>query len=126
MNEIVKIVLFGIGVWLVPFALGVLIFPLKESSAALFDSIMAVAVSVAAVIFGLLYLRRINSDLKTAAIRAGLTWLLICLIIDIPLFTLGFGMSLWEYTVDIGVTYLIIPVTLYGLGAIGTSKESHA
>lgn len=125
MNNIAKIVLFGTGVWLLPFALGIVIFPLQESSPALFDSIMAVAVSVAAVGFGLLYLRRAKSDLRSAAIRAGIFWLLIVLVIDVPLFTLGFDMPLKEYVADIGVTYLIIPVTLYGLGVIGSYRESH-
>lgn len=125
MNNIAKIVLFGTGVWLLPFALGIVIFPLQESSPALFDSIMAVAVSVAAVGFGLLYLRRAKSDLRSAAIRAGIFWLLIVLVIDVPLFTLGFAMPLKEYVVDIGVTYLIIPVTLYGLGIIGSYGEGH-
>ncbi len=125
MNNIAKIVLFGIGVWLVPFVLGVVIFPLQESTPELFDSIMVVAVSVAAVGFGLLYLRRAKSDHRSAAIRAGIFWLLIVLVIDVPLFTLGFAMPLKEYVADIGVTYLIIPVTLCGLGVIGSYREGH-
>ncbi len=41
MNNGLRIALFGVGVWALPFAIGMLVFPLQESTPALFDTLSA-------------------------------------------------------------------------------------
>jgi hypothetical protein len=114
----------GLGtlVWLVPFVVAFLVFFLHESSRPLFESIMAVAVTGTAVGFGLLYLKRIDGRVVSEAIRLGILWFLIAIVIDAPLMLLGgpMKMTLGQYMADIGVTYLCIPVVTWGLGVART------
>ena len=118
MRSWAKAVGFGVLVWLVPFVVAVLVFPFHESSRPLFESIMAVTVTVTAVSFGLLYMKRIPGDFVRESIRLGILWLFIAIVIDAPLMLLGgpMKMSLGQYIADIGVTYLCIPVVTWGIG----------
>ena len=108
----------GVLVWLAPFVVAIVVFPLHESSRALFESIMAVAVTGTAVGFGLLYLKRIAGSFVGEAIRLGVLWLVMAIAIDAPLMLLGgpMKMSVGQYMSDIGVTYLCIPVVTWGIG----------
>lgn len=63
---------FGVLVWLVPFVVAVLVFPLHESSRPLFESIMAVTVTATAVVFGLLYMKQVAGDFVRESIRLGI------------------------------------------------------
>ena len=110
----------GLGalVWLAPFVVAFLVFPLHESSRPLFESIMAVAVTGTAVGFGLFYLKRIDGGFVGEAIRLGILWLVMAIAIDAPLMLLGgpMKMSVGQYMADIGVTYLCIPAVTWGIG----------
>jgi hypothetical protein len=76
-----------------------------------------VVVTASAVVFSILYLRNITGAFLRQGILAGLVWLVISLIIDLPLFSAGpMAMSLADYLKDIGVTYLIIPIVATGFG----------
>ena len=46
MTSVRKAVLFGFLIWLIPFVVAFIIFPLRESSRPLFESIMPVTVAV--------------------------------------------------------------------------------
>jgi hypothetical protein len=112
-----KAVLFGFLVWLVAFIAAFLIFPLRESARPLFESIMPVVVTVATVVFAVLYFRRLSKDYAREGILLGALWFAMNVVIDLPLMLTGpIGMSLGEYTADIGLTYLIIPAVTVGLG----------
>ncbi len=112
-------------IWLIPFAVAFVIFPLRESSRPLFESIMPVAIAVATVMFGVLYFRRVTRQHLREGILIGLIWLVMCLLIDMPLMLLGgpMQMTLSEYISDIGVTYLMIPVITIGMGAVVGQRE---
>ena len=58
MTSMHKALIFGVLVWLVPFAVAFLIFPLHGSSRPLFESIMPVVISAATVVFAVTYLRQ--------------------------------------------------------------------
>jgi hypothetical protein len=109
---------FGVVVWLVPFVVAVLVFPLHEPSRPLFESIMAVTVTATAMVFGLLYMKQVAGDFVCESIRLGILWLIIAIAIDAPLMLLGgpMKMSLAQYMADIGVTYLCIPAVTWGIG----------
>jgi hypothetical protein len=118
MASIGRALFFGVVVWLVPFVVAFLIFPLRESSRPLFESIMPVAVAGVTVALGVSYLGRVNQRTVREGLLLGCLWLAISVVIDAPLMLLGgpMQMTVAEYLADIGVTYLMIPVITAGLG----------
>ncbi len=119
MTSLRKALLFGVLVWLVPFIVAFVIFPLRESSRPLFESIMPVAIATVVVGLGVTYFRVVNRAFVREGLLLGLVWLAISFLIDAPLMLLGgpMRMSMTQYIADIGVTYLMIPVITLGLGA---------
>jgi len=111
----------GLGLlsWLAPFIVAFLAFPFRQSARPLFESIMAVAVTGAAVVLGLAYLRRGDAGFVREGFLLGLIWFLMCIVIDAPLMLLGGPMKMTpgEYMADIGLTYVIFPVVTSGLAA---------
>lgn len=108
----------GLLVWLVPFVIAFLAFPLREPARPLFESIMAVAVTATAVVFGLAYLGRVDGGWVRQGLVVGLLWLAISVLIDAPLMLVAgpMKMSVGDYLADIGLTYLCIPAVTWGLG----------
>ena len=118
MTSIRRAILFGFLIWLIPFVVAFVIFPLRESARPLFESIMPVSVAAATVVLGVLYFRQIAHDYVRQGILIGAIWLVMCLLIDMPLMLFGgpMQMTLWEYVSDIGITYLMIPAITIGMG----------
>lgn len=118
MTSLRKALLYGVFVWLIPFGVAFVIFPLRESARPLFESIMPVAVAAAAVIFAVRYFRGVTGGFVREGLRLGLLWLLINVAIDAPLMLFGgpMFMTVAQYVADIGLTYLLIPVVTLGLG----------
>lgn len=117
MNRYLKIGLFGFLLWLIPFAVSVLIFPLRTSQRPLFESIMPVVIAIWTVFFSILYLSKKKSDLLKESIFIGIAWLLISIVLDLMIFIEGpLKMPIWDYVTDIAVTYLMIPVITSGFG----------
>lgn len=125
-----KAIFFGFLVWLAAFVVAFMIFPVRETSRPLFESIMAVVVTSAAAGFAVLYFRRVRGRYVREGAILGLLWLAINLAIDAPLMLVGgpMQMTLGAYLADIGLTYLIIPaVTIaIGLGCEGVATASGA
>ena len=117
MKKYLKLGLSGFLVWLIPFVVSVLIFPLKGSLPALFESIMPVVVVISVVVFAALYFRKVKADFLKEGIVVGIVWLMICLVLDLLMFTEGpMKMSLADYMMDIGLVYLMIPIITVGFG----------
>lgn len=112
------IILFGFLIWLIPFAVSFFIFPLRSSSRPLFESIMPVVLTSAVVLFTVRYLSRINREFIKEGIFIGIVWLVISLAIDLILFIpeSPMQMTLSDYLMDIGITYLIILIIPVGSG----------
>lgn len=113
-----KVIGIGCLVWLVPFIVAFMVFPIHASNRPLFESIMAVAVTGSAVGFGIWYLKNITRDIVIEAVKLGILWFVISVLIDAPLMLLGGPMKMTQgqYLSDIGVTYLCIPIVTWGLG----------
>ncbi len=123
MNSLKKALLFGFFIWLIPFLVSVLIFPLRTSSRALFESIMPVVLTICVVFFLILYFRKVEDGFLREGIILGVRWLAISLLIDLPLFMWGpMKMTLADYMMDIGLTYLIIPTITIGAGYIMSKR----
>jgi len=114
-----KAVGLGFLMWLIPFAVAFMAFPLREAARPVFESVMAVTVTGTAVGIGLAYLRRMAGRYASAGLVVGMLWFVMCVLIDAPLMLLGgpMQMSIGQYFGDIGLTYLIIPLVTWGLGA---------
>jgi hypothetical protein len=116
-GSIKKILLYGFLVWLIPFIVSMLIFPIKTSSPALFESIMPVALTICAVLFSVLYFRGLEAGMPREGVLLGLIWFAISIAIDLLMFMWGpMKMSFAHYMMDIGLTYLIIPTVTVGFG----------
>lgn len=111
--------IYGLGVWLIPFIVAMLVFPFRGSERALFESIMALTLVKTVLALGSKYLGRVKKNVANEAVMAGWTWLLMCVGLDMLFFTWGpMKMSIRDYVYDIGVTYLTIPVIMYWLGKV--------
>jgi hypothetical protein len=119
MNKTTKILIFGFLMWLVPFLVSVVIYPLKTSENPLFESIMSVVLTLTVVLFSIKYFRNLSIDFLREGILTGTVWFLISIILDLSLFMWGpMQMSFENYMMDIGITYLIIPTVTVGFGYI--------
>lgn len=109
----------GFLAWLIPFVVAFLVFPWRESARPVFESVMAVTVTGTVVVLGLGYLRRVSGMQAREGVVVGVVWLAMSILIDAPLLLLGgpMQMSPGAYFGDIGLTYVIIPLVTWGLGA---------
>lgn len=120
MTSVRKALVYGVMVWLIPFAVAFVIFPLRQSARPLFESIMPVVVAGSVAGFAVRYIRGVNATFVREGLRLGLLWLVISIGIDAPLMLLGgpMKMTVGQYVADIGLTYLLMPVIT---GAIGVA-----
>ena len=117
MKKYLRLGLWGFLVWLIPFVLSCLIFPLKTSLPALFESIMPVVVVIFTVVFAVVYLRKLKANFLREGIIVGIAWLVICLVFDLLMFMEGpMKMTFADYMMDIGLVYLMIPTITVGFG----------
>ena len=118
-----RVVLLGLLVWLIPFVVAVLIFPLKNTQPALFESIMPVAITLCVTVSLALYFRKIETGFVQAGVVVGIIWFFISLVIDLLLFMWGpMKMPFAHYMMDIGLTYLIMPIFTVGAGYMLENK----
>jgi hypothetical protein len=117
MGSRARLIGYGFLVWLVPFVVASIIIPTRLEWRELFESIMAVTLTTTVTVLAYDYLRRIGGAQTSAGLIAGIVWLAISVLIDLPFMLSSFvGMSLGEYLADIGLTYLLIPVVTTGMG----------
>lgn len=117
MNRYLKIGLLGFFVWLIPFVVSVLIFPLRAMQRQLFESIMPVVIAIWTVFFAVIYLSGLKSGFQREGILIGVAWFLMGIILDLLIFVDGpIKMPLWDYALDVPVTYLMIPTITFGFG----------
>ena len=125
MNKNLKIILYGFLVWLVPFTVSFIIFPLRASMRPLFESIMPLVLTLIVIILAYYYLKNLETNLVKEGVLIGLSWLAINIIIDLMLFLPAspMHMNVLDYFMDIGLTYVIIPVITVGMGIMANNKS---
>ena len=100
--------------WLVPFAFAFSVFPLKQASPALFDTVMSLAVIIVAAWLARRYFRD-TSPRPGEALLLGFLWLSVNLVLDYPMFAYGpMKMTAARYYAEIGAGYLLYPAFLAG------------
>ena len=124
MNKYVKLVGFGFLIWLMPFLVSFVIFPLRNTNRPLFESIMPVVLVLAVMIISVLYFKKIEKESLKEGLIAGVLWFTLSLAIDLLLFLPAspMQMSFSDYMMDIGLTYLIILMIPIGIGALVSKK----
>ncbi len=119
MRSLKSAILYGLAVWVIPFVVAMIAFPLRENDRAFFESIMPVAVTLAVVLFTVKYFHRVEKDFVKEGIWLGIVFLVVSVVIDLLLFSKGpMAMPLISYIKDIGFTYLAMPVVTVGVGCL--------
>lgn len=114
-----RALLLGLMVWAVPFIVGLISFPIRELWRALFESIMALILTVIVVISAAVYFEHVKDKYLKEGISIGLLWFAMCILIDLPMFSYGpMKMSLKDYAADIGLAYVMIPTITIGFGVV--------
>ena len=118
MKSTKKALLFGFLLWVIPFVVAFLIFPIRNSDRPLFESIMPVVVVLCVVVFSILYFKVVEKHFSREGIILGISWFIISLAIDLLLFMPDspMHMSFIDYVKYIGLTYLMIPAITIGVG----------
>ena len=117
MKHFIRALLYGLVVWVVPFIVAWIIYPLHEFERPLFESIMPVAVALSTAVFSVLYLKELEIGFLKEGLYLGLLWFAICILIDLLLFSWGpMKMNFGDYIKDIGITYIMIPVITVMMG----------
>ncbi|MGA9363403.1 MAG: hypothetical protein WBW16_03450 [Bacteroidota bacterium] len=119
MKSTKRALFYGFLLWLIPFMVAFFVFPLRESERPLFETIMAVTVTLAVVVLSVLYFGKVEGGFLKEAVRIGILWFLMSIVIDLLMFMWGpMKMSFLDYMFDIGFTYLIYPTVTIGFGYI--------
>jgi hypothetical protein len=114
-----KALILGFFVWVVPFLIGLISYPVRELWRALFESIMALSLSVIVVVSSSIYFKNIKDSYLKEGILLGMLWFSINIVLDLPFFSYGpMKMNLKDYAADIGLTYVMIPVITTGFGVV--------
>jgi hypothetical protein len=118
LNRLIKIGGYGFLMWLIPFIISVIIYPIKISLNPLFETIMPVIITLTVVLLTISYLNNIKTNFLREGMVIGVSWFLISIIVDLILFLpeSPMHMSLANYLMDIGLNYLIIPFVTVGMG----------
>ena len=124
MKSIKKTLLYGFLIWLIPFITAFLIFPIRESNRALFESIMPIMITASVVFFAYHYFKKLDANFVKEGLLLGFIWSAISFVIDLAMFMQGpMKMPFTDYVMDIGLTYLIIPVITVGFGYVCENKR---
>lgn len=118
--------IYGFLIWLIPFVLALVLFPIHEQDRPFFESIMPVALVAVTVYFTVQYIKKVESvDTWQEGLMLGILWMLLSIVVDLPLFSYGpMKMPFVNYWKDIGFTYLLIPVITTGFAHIAQRKNT--
>ncbi len=117
MKGIGKIILFGVALWFAVLAVAMMLFQIRQEQPIFFETLITIVLATCTVVAGAIYLRGVQGDYFKAGLKAGIIWMVVNLAIDAPMFSFGpMEMSAVEYLKDIGLTYLVIPVIVGGMG----------
>lgn len=124
MKSIKRAILYGLAIWAIPFVVAMFIFPLRNTDRPLFESIMPVTVTFAAVLFSWFYFNKVETGFIKEGILLGTVFFAVSIAIDLLMFSYGpMAMPFLDYMKDIGITYLLIPVITIGFGYVVDRKR---
>jgi hypothetical protein len=106
---------------LVPFFVSVVLFGVRQSNRALFESLITVTSIACAVAASLLFFRNIREAGLVPGLKVGFAWAAISVLIDLPIFLKVFDMPL---PADIALTYLAFPLITTGIAVAMDSART--
>jgi hypothetical protein len=127
MNIWVRALLIGIGIWFIPFAVGMAIFAFVPPETALFDTLMSIVLAAVTTGGAFRFLSHNATPSAALGMQAGALWAAISLALDAPIFLFGLAqmrMPVNEYFADIGLGYLVIPIIAAGMGAAMARRQT--
>lgn len=118
MNKTLKIVLFGVILWVIPFLATLLLYKDKEPimDIFLFRSVMLVLTALVAVILLVKYFEDITADYVKEGVIIGVSLIVISIGLDLVILAPMAGMTTTTYFYQIGIKYLGIPMISIGMG----------
>jgi hypothetical protein len=123
MSSIKNALIYGFLLWLIPFLASVVIFPLKKTDSAFFQSLLGVTSIIVVVILSVHYFRKTQRNLKEG-IFLGLIFLFVSWFFDFFFFIWGpIKMPLASYIKEIGIGYLIYPIITTGYSYLPKVKK---
>lgn len=126
MNKYLRIILFGLLTWLIPFV-SAFFFYTREGKLSidifLFKSIMIVVGSISGAILLVSYFRKINSSYFKEGVMVGFIWLGINILLDLLVLIPMSGMSIADYFTQIGLRYFVIPAMSIAIGTALSNKK---
>ncbi|MCL5019443.1 MAG: hypothetical protein M1426_03055 [Patescibacteria group bacterium] len=125
MKSIKRAVIYGFLLWILPFLASVVIFPLKKTDPAFFQSFLGVFSITLAVILTVHYFKKTQGNLREG-IFLGLTFSVISWFFDFLFFIWGpIKMPLDVYIKEIGIGYLLYLIIATGFGyLLGKNKST--
>ena len=117
---------YGFILWLVPFLVAFVLFGVRQSNRALFESLITVTGVACAVAASLLFFRNIREAGLVPGLEVGFAWAAISVLIDLPIFLNVFDMLLPQYAADIALIYLAFPLITTGIAVAMDSARNAA
>jgi hypothetical protein len=125
MQAIKRAFIYGFLLWLIPFLASVIIFPLKKTDPAFFQSLLGVVSIVLAVILAVHYFQKAKGNLREG-ILLGLVFAVVSWFFDFFFFIWGpIKMPLPIYIKEIGIGYLIYTAITVGFGYLLGKQKSN-
>ena len=113
MDNKIKLVIFGIATWAVPFVASILFFDSQTHKLlidqGLFHSIMIVLGSSVAAFLLVKYFEGVRKDFVKEGIKVGMAWLLINWALDVAILIPMMNIDVPGYFMQIGLGYLVAP-----------------
>jgi len=126
MNKYLKMILFGLITWIVPFVTSFLFFNMETQQLSInelfFKSIMIVEGGLIGVFLLVHYFRKISDRFVKEGLIIGLCWFFINIVLDVVVLLPTSQMDFGTYFQQIGMRYLLIPIISLGMGYVARSK----
>lgn len=111
-----RILLYGFILWAVVFSVSIGLHAWRVTQQPLFDSAIPVVLALATTLLMTAYLLSVESNFLRHGVATGITWLLVCVLLDaLLLLPSPIRISVDEYIEEVALTYSMIPILTLGL-----------
>lgn len=125
MKARIRILLFGILTWLIPFVFSIPFYSkegVPQINIFFLKSLLIVVGALTGSVFLILAFKKINENYFVKSSVIGLVWLSINWLLDILILIPLAQMTLEDYFLQIGIRYLIIPISSITIGIVLRAK----
>jgi len=127
LKKYLKNFLYGFLSWLIPFVISIFFYG-KEGGLSidifLFKTIMIVIGSITSAFLLISYFKKINTAYLKEGIIVGAIWFSMNILLDLLILIPMSEMAISDYFTQIGLRYLVIPVTCITIGIVLTNKKT--